>query len=237
MDQFLLMLTSFATAAVSGTIGFGGAILLLPVLTASVGVAKAVPILTFIQIVGNASRVAFARTEINWSAVKGYLVTGVPFAILGAYSFVAVPKTLMLHIVGFAILAFIALKFLGLTKGQISNKGLPVAGAIIGFLSGFIGTAGPLGAAVLMSMNMPPLTYIATDAFCSLVMHTAKAFVYGVNNAEFASISALTIAMSITTIIGTFVGNKIAKKLPQNVFRAAVTTLIVVAAVQMILAT
>ena len=235
MPLILLPLMAFFTAALSGTIGFGGAILLLPVLTATLGVAKAVPLLTFIQIVGNASRVIFAKSEINWSAAKSFLITGVPFSILGALSFVAAPKAIMLKLIGVAILVFIALKLLGFTKGQISKKGLPVAGAVIGFLSGLLGTAGPLGAAVFMSMNMPPLMYISTDAFSSLVMHTAKAIVYHpTTTSDFAGLSLLTIVMSVTTILGTLVGNKIAKKIPQDLFRHAVTALIAIVAIQMV---
>lgn len=234
MNTIFLPVMAFLTAALSGTIGFGGAILLLPILTATVGVAEAIPLLTFIQIVGNASRVIFARSEINWHAVRGYLITGVPFAILGAYSFVAAPKTVMLRLVGVAILVFIALQLLGFTKGQISQKGLPIAGALVGFLSGLLGTAGPLGAAVFMSMNMPPLTYISTDAFSSLVMHTAKAIVYRQGLSDFANLSTLTIAMSLTTILGTLAGNKIAQRIPQELFRRVVTALVVMAAIQMV---
>ncbi len=87
MHTIGLSLSAFFTAALSGTVGFGGAILLLPILTGTVGVAKAVPLLTLIQIVGNTSRVVFARSEINWKAAFLYLVTAVPFAALGAFSF------------------------------------------------------------------------------------------------------------------------------------------------------
>ncbi len=234
MHAIFLPLMAFFTAALSGTIGFGGAILLLPVLTATLGVAKAVPLLTFIQIVGNASRVIFARSEINWSAAKAFLVTAVPFSMLGAYSFVVAPKAIMLKLIGVSILVFMAMKLLGLTKGQVDKKGLPAAGAVVGFLSGLLGTAGPLGAAVFMSMNLPPLTYISTDAFSSLVMHTAKALVYHPATSDFASLSILTIVMSLTTILGTLVGNKIAKRIPEQLFRQVITAVVVIAALQMV---
>lgn len=234
MHTIFLPVMAFFTAALSGTIGFGGAILLLPILTATLGVAKAVPLLTFIQIVGNASRVIFARSEINWAAAKTFLITAVPFSMLGAYSFVSAPKGIMLKLIGVSILLFIVLKLFGVTKAQVSKKNLPYAGAIVGFLSGLLGTAGPLGAAVFMSMNLPPLTYISTDAFSSLVMHTAKAIVYHPASADFASLSILTIVMSATTILGTLVGNKIAKRIPENLFRHAVTAVVVIAAIQMV---
>lgn len=234
MHTILLSVMAFMTAALSGTVGFGGAILLLPILTGTIGVAKAVPLLTLIQIVGNASRVIFARSEINWKAARLYLITAIPFSALGALSFTVTPKGLMLKLIGVAILIFIALKLLGFSNVQLGKKGLPLAGALVGYLSGLLGTAGPLGAAVFMSLNMPPLTYISTDAFSSLVMHSVKALVYSHNAPEVATLSFLTIAMSFMTILGTLAGNKIAKRIPQHIFKRAITVLIVFAAVQML---
>ena len=234
MQGILLPLTAFLTAGLSGVVGFGGAILLLPVLTATIGVAKAVPMLTVIQIVGNASRVAFARKEIDWKIVGTYLTTGVPFAMLGAYSFVFAPKALMLKVVAVAILLFIGLKLSGFNTKPATGKGLMLAGAVVGYISGLIGTAGPLSAAIFMQMNLSPLGYISTDAFCSLVMHTAKAIVYKQGfNCDSQSYSLL-IMMSLATITGTFLGTKIAAHMPKQVFRYAITTLLICSALQML---
>lgn len=58
IDYALLLLTSaFVAAAISGSAGFGGALLLLPLLTHIVAVSGAVPLLTIAQLVGNISRV------------------------------------------------------------------------------------------------------------------------------------------------------------------------------------
>lgn len=235
MESIFLPIAAFMTAAISGTVGFGGAILLLPILTATVGVSQAVPLLTLIQIVGNASRVIFAHSEIDWRTAGKFLITAVPFSAIGALSFVAAPKHLMLRLIGISILVFIGLKILGFTKGQLSKNGLPYAGIVVGFLSGLLGTAGPLGATVFMSLNLPPLTYISTDAFSSLVMHTVKAIIYHHHEVGTSTFSFLTIAMSLMTILGTFAGNRVAKNLPRPVFRKAVTALVVVAAVEMII--
>jgi uncharacterized membrane protein YfcA len=234
MHNVLLPIATFIAAALSGTVGFGGAILLLPILTGAIGVAKAVPILTVIQIVGNASRVLFARNEIDWAAARAYLLTGLPFAMLGAYSFINAPKTFILRLIGTAILVFIALKITGLSKWRVERKDLPIAGAIVGFLSGLIGTAGPLGAAVFMSLNLSPLAYISTDAFSSLVMHTAKTVVYHGANWGMPDTLLLTIVMCVTTILGTFIGTKVAARIPKQAFQYAVMTLVVISAVQMI---
>jgi uncharacterized protein len=59
----------------SGAAGFGGALLLLPVLSNILGVKTAVPVLTIMQLLGNLSRVWFGRTQISWKPV-GYFLPG-----------------------------------------------------------------------------------------------------------------------------------------------------------------
>ncbi len=65
-------------------------------------------------------------------------------------------------------------------------------------------------------------------------MHTVKAIVYHPTSSDFAGLSILTIAMSIATILGTLVGNKIAKRIPEELFRHFVTAVVALVAIQMV---
>ena len=60
-----LIASALAASAVAAVAGFGGAVLLLPVLVWVFGVRDAVPILTIAQCVENGSRVWFNRTDIE----------------------------------------------------------------------------------------------------------------------------------------------------------------------------
>ena len=42
------------------------------------------------------------------------------------------------------------------------------SGAVTGLLSGLVGSAGPIGAAVFLSLGLPPLVYVASDATASI---------------------------------------------------------------------
>jgi hypothetical protein len=52
LNWLFLLLCGWLAATVSGAAGFGGALLLLPVLTMTVGAKAAVPILTVAQLLG-----------------------------------------------------------------------------------------------------------------------------------------------------------------------------------------
>lgn len=73
MIYAVLILSSFIAAFVSGAAGFGGALLLVPVVTACIGAELAVPVLTIAQLIGNLSRMAFGIKQIDWkSGAYGY---------------------------------------------------------------------------------------------------------------------------------------------------------------------
>jgi uncharacterized membrane protein YfcA len=106
--EYAALAGAFAAAAISGSAGFGGAPLLLPLLTHVVGLNAAVPLLTIAQLVGNLSRVAFGFRDIRWRRVLLFLSAALPAAALGAWWFAALPKALMVRGMGVAILTFVA---------------------------------------------------------------------------------------------------------------------------------
>lgn len=57
---------ALAAATPSGVTGFGGAVVLLPVLVWTVGPLLAISILTVAQLYGNLARVGFNRREVDW---------------------------------------------------------------------------------------------------------------------------------------------------------------------------
>src|SRR5207253_1277865 len=80
--------------------------------------------------------------------------------------------------IGGAILMFVALTFFKLLRVRPGHHMLVGGGGIVGFLSGLVGSAGPLGAAVFLSLELPPVAYIASEAVTALAMHIVKTVVY-----------------------------------------------------------
>ena len=86
-----LIASALAASGVAAVAGFGGAVLLLPVLVWVFGVRDAVPILTIAQCVENGSRVWFNRTDIEHRVVGWYSVGAVLLALIGGVLFAATP--------------------------------------------------------------------------------------------------------------------------------------------------
>lgn len=235
MDFALLLLGAFVAAAVSGAAGFGGALLLLPLLTRVVGVEAAVPLLTVAQFVGNISRVGFNYRQIHWRPVGLFLVGALPCSIIGALSFVSLPSEWVIRVIGVAILGFVLLRALGLAKFEPSRKFLIGGGAAVGFLSGLVGSAGPLGAAIFLALNLPPMAYIGSEAATAVAMHTVKLVVYGTKLDLGGDFWSLAWSLGGAMIAGTWVSKRVVERIPADRFRLAVGILLCAIAVQMIL--
>lgn len=236
----LLFVGALLAATVSGAAGFGGALLLLPWLTRLVGVAEAVPLLTAAQLVGNLTRAALGARQIDWRAVGAFVVTGIPAAVCGALLFtqVASPRHLA-RIIGAALLGFVALRASGrlrFDRPAAATRLLAIGGAVTGLLSGFVGSSGPISAAIFLALGLPPVAYIATDATASLLVHLAKSVVYARQLPRGDAFLVAATVLSAGMILGSILGKHVASRVPRATFERAVTVLLVLAALQLIIA-
>lgn len=234
-DLILIFLIAFLAATISGAAGFGGALLLLPVLTGVVGIKAAVPILTIGQIFGNASRVWFGRHELKWRPVIFFLITAIPLTIIGSYLFADIDsKNIKIGIGGFLIMLVIYRR-IKTKKIGLGEKGMLIGGGLTGFLSGLVGSAGPLGAAFFLGLNLTATAYVASEAFTALTMHLTKTIVYNkytlIGQTEFYYGLFIGIAM----ILGSWAGKKIIEKLSKDKFIILVEILLLISGLQMII--
>lgn len=234
MLELTLFIAAFVAAAISGAAGFGGALLLLPLLVATVGVTHAVPLLTVAQLIGNLSRAGFGYREIHWKPVLLFLLAAIPFSIVGALLFVQLPKDLATRAIGVVILAFLALKYFGVLQIKGSSAVLMTGGGLVGFLSGLVGSAGPLGAAIFLSLGLPPVAYIASEATTALAMHGVKIVVYQqhmVLDRDFWFLAAL---MGVAMILGTWSAKRVVERMTPQTFQRFVAILLAAVAGYMV---
>ncbi|MDD4305217.1 MAG: sulfite exporter TauE/SafE family protein [Methanosarcina sp.] len=231
----VLMLSSFIAALISGAAGFGGALLLLPVLTLYAGAEFTVPVLTIAQLIGNLSRMTFGLNQIEWKKVFLFSITAVPLSALGAFGFSVLSKNMVTKGIGAVLILLVVLKYFGILKFKPNDKTLVFGGAITGLLSGLIGSAGPIGAAVFLSFGLPPVAYIASEAATATAMHIVKILIYGkLVNLPPNTIN-LGLLMGLAMIFGTYAANRFIRNMKKEVFQKYVAFLLCVVGVYMLI--
>ncbi len=231
----ILIFSSFIAALISGSAGFGGSLLLLPVLTLYVGAEVAVPVLTTAQLIGNLSRMAFGLKQIEWKKVALFSMTALPLSALGAFGFSILSKSTVTRGIGAVLILLVVMKYYRVLKFKPGNKTLIVGGSVTGLLSGLAGSAGPIGAAVFLSFDLQPIAYIASEAATATAMHIVKIIVYNkFGNIPLEAVN-LGLSMGFAMIFGTYAANRFIKNMKKEVFQKYVAVLLCVVGVYMII--
>ena len=112
---------------------------------------------------------------------------------------------------------------------------LLLGGAVTGFLSGLIGSAGPLGASVFLSLNLPPVAYIASEAATALALHAVKTIMYQHRITFPAKTWLLAYSLGVAMMLGTWASRRLLDRVHPDRLRWVVTFLLGLIAVQMLI--
>lgn len=220
---------------VSGAAGFGGSLLLLPIASACVGAKTAVPVLTIAQLIGNIARMTTGWRQIRWREVGWFSLTSLPLAALGAFGFSLLPAQAVSRFVGAALIGLVVAK-LAMKKELPPGRGTLLAGgAVTGGLSGLCGSGGPIGAAVFLSLDLPPVAYIASEAATATAMHLLKIVVYS-KLAALDRLALLTgLVMGGCMVLGTYAARRLIRNMEKGRFRRYVAVLLCAVGVYMVI--
>ena len=86
MDFIFVLTVGLVDGTISGIVGSGSSIMLMPVLVYQYGPKQAVPIMAVAAVMANLSRILAWWREVDWRACAAYSMTGIPAAALGARS-------------------------------------------------------------------------------------------------------------------------------------------------------
>ncbi len=236
----LLWIPLLAVALVAGTIGgvvgFGSAVILLPVCAYVFGAERAVPILTVAALIGNLSRATFSWRDTDWAAVRMYVTGAVPCAAIGAFIFIELDVQLIQRLLGAFILLMIpARRWATRREMTIKRWHLLPLGAVMGLLSGIVGTVGPINAPFFLAYGLAKGAYLATEALGAAAVHLTKSAVYG----RFAVLDLETImygiAIGFALIAGSWAGKRIVMRLDTPAFIRTVEVLLAASGLAMVL--
>jgi uncharacterized membrane protein YfcA len=226
----LLGVVAFAASTVAAVTGFGGAVVLLPVVVAVFGVRDAIPILTVAQLLGNAGRVVTNRREVAWPVVGWYSAGAVPAALVGGVLFAQAPLAALTRLLGVFLLVMVAFWYFRRDRfPRLSRRGFAPLGAASSFLSALVGSSGPVTAPFFVAHGLVKGAYIGTEALAAVVTHTTKLIAYG-NTATLSLQSALAGAgLGVVMISGSVVGKKLLDRVSEKVFVLLVQCTLVLA--------
>ena len=220
MTYVLVLTVGLAAGALSGIIGTGSSIILLPVLVYQFGPKHAVPIMAIAALMSNVAKVMAWWREVDWRAFAAYSLPGVPAAALGARTLLVLPSQVVDVALGTFFLAMIPLRrWLHAGSFQIGLWQLALAGAAIGFVTGIVLSTGPLSVPAFMSYGLLKGAFLSTEAASSLALMVSKAVTFQQLGALPlpAILQGLIIGSSV--MAGSFAGKLVVQRMSTQAFQ------------------
>jgi uncharacterized protein len=223
MSSYLFVLVvGFFAGTLSGVVGTGASIMLLPVLVFQYGPQHAVPVMAVAALLSNIAKMAAWWRAIDWRACVAYALPGIPAAMLGARTLLVLPARAVELGLGVFFLAMIPWRHYQRKRQKaLSTWALAAGGAAIGFLTGIALSTGPLSIPLFSAYGLVRGPLLATEAAASLALMATKAATFGALGAlpPPAIVQGLVIGASV--MAGSFTGKAIVQRMSVHAFHHA----------------
>jgi uncharacterized membrane protein YfcA len=209
--SLILIITTLATAFLSGLIGMAGGIVLMGVLLLLLPVSQAMVLHGFVQLVSNGWRAWLWRRYIQWKIVRHSFLGALGALALMIYLNFVPEKALVYFVLG--ILPFIQFLLPQNLKLDITKGFQPIICGFVVTLTQLI--SGVSGAMLDQFYAYSPLDrreQVATKATCQSIGHITKLIYFGGIVSSVTELSHLPLILFPLLIIAAMAGNSLAAK-------------------------
>lgn len=220
MAYAFVLIAGLLAGMISGIVGTGSSIILIPVLTYAFGPKEAVPIMAIAAIFANLSRILAWWREVDWRAFAAYSIPGVPAAALGAMTLLALPARAIDIAIGVFVIAMIpGRRWMAARQFKVTLVHMAIAGAVIGYLTGIVVSTGPLNLPIFLAYGLVKGAFLATEAASSLGLYIAKSITFRSFGALPVEIIGKGLIAGASIMAGTFVSKRAVMRLDADSFR------------------
>ncbi|MCH4246631.1 MAG: sulfite exporter TauE/SafE family protein [Acinetobacter populi] len=234
MIYLALALTGILAGFISGIVGTGSSIILLPILAYLFGAKLAVPIMAIASIMGNISRVILWRSQLNIKAFLLFICLGMPMTILGANTLWIISPVVSDIIIGLFFICLIPIRYWAKAHHfQLNNMQLVLAGAVLGYLTGIVFSTGPLTLPIFSGFGLTKGALLATEAAASFTIYLTKAFTFGLLGALNGQTFIIGIMVGLTLMLGNYIGKYYVLQMSEQCYHLLLDLMLLIAGLAM----
>ncbi|WDF70807.1 sulfite exporter TauE/SafE family protein [Sphingobacterium oryzagri] len=238
MYIIFLVIGVIITFILSVLSGGGASLLLMPVITAFIGVRGVAPIMTIGITFSSFSKVFYFWKFIDWKLFSWLFPSTIIGSVIGAMLLAEVPTNMLQVIIGI---------FLVSTVIQIKPRKRSVSlwpkikawhfapmGLVVSFLSGLIGGVGPLMNSAYLNYGMSKEGLLGTRSANAILLHVTKIISYSFLGLVDMRILKYGLLVGVAASIGTYFGKQLLGHISESTFRQIVVVSMVVSGVFML---
>jgi uncharacterized protein len=229
--NFLFVLAvGLVAGTISGIVGTGSSIMLMPVLIYQYGPKQAVPIMAIAAVMANFSRILAWWREVDWRACAAYSAPAIPAAALGARTLLVLPSRTVDICIGLFLIAMVpARHWLARHQLKLSLWHLAIGGAAIGYLTGIVVSTGPLSVPLFLFYGLTKGAFLATEAASSLGIYVSKSIAFQRFGALPLEVAVQGLIAGASLMAGAFVAKRFVVRLEPEVFRRMMDAIMIAA--------
>jgi len=237
MIIYLSLIAIFFSSMVYGVIGFGDALILIPIITPIIGIKNAVILVNLWGILTALLNFIKYRELLDKGYFIRFLALGIPATIFGTFLFIEIRLEWIELILGAFILGYSAIKLneyqkknndIEFEKRLNSTSPLIIAGGFSYGLLSAISAVGPLNVAMLEKTGHYRENFIGNFAAIGFSLSVARLPFYFVTNIFPYDLVLLFILGFPIIFLGTKFGQKLTPKIPVKKFQVVVFCFLIV---------
>ena len=231
----LLIPSAFVAAAISGTIGMGGGIVLIAIMASLLDPMVVVPIHGAVQMTSNFSRSLVLLRRVNWGIVSLYAPTMILGAWLGLQLYRGAGAAWFKPAIGAFVLSFLAWQQFKPKRIELPRWVFVPAGVGGGFLTLTLGAAGPYLAAFFLRDDLDREEIVATKATIQSFGHFLKIPAFLSLGFDYVEQLPLILPLLAAVVVGTYAGTRLLKRLPEATFKRLFRVVLFLLAIRLLL--
>lgn len=238
MPNIWIFIVVIVASLIKGFTGFGFALISLPFLLIWYSPKEIIPVLMICNLIAS-SLIIFQKKEyklIRKSSVY-LIITGGLFTVFGVSVMSSVNENKLMHISGLFFIVIAVLSFLrnGKPNAKLPNYFYPIAGSIIGFITGLISVSGPPLALFLNRAKVNNQEFREIFAWFSVV--TAIIAIVGYYHVEMLKLEMIKTSLIFTPILllGSIIGKRINRNISSNRFQKINIVLTIISSAMLLL--
>ena len=220
MGFLFILIVGLIAGTISGIVGTGSSIMLMPVLVYQYGPKQAVPIMA----------VAAVMANLRASSPGGARSTGAPAPPIRSPAFRRrrsararcwrCPSHAVDVAIGLFLIAMVPVRhWLARHALKANLWHLAIGGAVIGYLTGIVVSTGPLSVPLFLFYGLTKGAFLATEAASSLGLYLSKSVTFERFGALTPDVALKGLIAGLSLMLGAFIAKPFVLHLQPNIFR------------------
>jgi hypothetical protein len=226
----VLALLAIVAGIIAAIAGFGIGSVLTPAMAYWYPAKMAVAAVSIPHLAATAYRLWLVREHVDFSVLRSFGLMSAAGGLIGAVAQTWLASR-YLEVILSVLLIFVGVGgWLGYTKKmRFAGIWAWLAGALSGFLGGLVGNQGGLRSGAMLGLGVPRDAFIATATATGVIVDAARMPVYlAMQWKQLSSLGVPIAVMTTGVLVGTVIGTKVLRTVPEAWFTRVVSALLVI---------